>query len=120
MPNLAGRLTLKELAALLPRCDLFFGNDGGPLQLAVALGVPTVSIFGPESPEVYGPPPDDSNTVLFAGISCSPCLNVYAHKSSPCEKNECMRKITARAAIEAIARQLDKGAGHRDPSPKGR
>jgi ADP-heptose:LPS heptosyltransferase len=107
--NLAGRLSLKELAALLTECGLFFGNDGGPFQLAVSLGVPTVSLFGPESPEVYGPPKNDSHTVIYSGISCSPCLNIYAHKSSPCSENECMQKITSGIVMEAIDRQLDRG-----------
>lgn len=43
--ELAGRVSLGALAAVLERCDLVVGNDGGPLHLAVAVGTPTVGIY---------------------------------------------------------------------------
>ena len=46
---------LKGLIALLRRSRLMVGPDTGPLHLAAALGVPTVGLFGPTSPERNGP-----------------------------------------------------------------
>jgi heptosyltransferase-1 len=43
------------LVALLRRTDLFVGGDTGPMHLAVALGVPTVALFGPTDPKRNGP-----------------------------------------------------------------
>jgi ADP-heptose:LPS heptosyltransferase len=37
--------TVRQLAALFARCALWLGNDGGPKHLAVAAGVPTVSVI---------------------------------------------------------------------------
>jgi ADP-heptose:LPS heptosyltransferase len=48
-------LALPLLAAVLSRCDLFIGNDSGITHLAAALGVPTIALFGPTEPRVWGP-----------------------------------------------------------------
>ena len=50
--NLAGETTLPELAALIRRSAICVTNDFGPMHLAVALGRPVVSIFGPIEPHV--------------------------------------------------------------------
>lgn len=40
---------IKELGIMLSQCDMFVGNEGGPRHLSQAVGIPTVSIFGPNS-----------------------------------------------------------------------
>lgn len=52
---LAGRLSLKQTAAVLERCRLFVGHDSGPMHMAAACAVPVVALFGPTNPEVYAP-----------------------------------------------------------------
>jgi ADP-heptose:LPS heptosyltransferase len=44
--NLAGKTTLRELAAVFEKCSLFIGNDTGPLHIAVSVGTPTLGIIG--------------------------------------------------------------------------
>ncbi|MFQ5344004.1 MAG: glycosyltransferase family 9 protein, partial [Anaerolineae bacterium] len=51
----AGETTLGQAAALLNRCRLVIGADTGPMHLAVALGVPTVHLYGPFDPALFGP-----------------------------------------------------------------
>jgi heptosyltransferase III len=46
---------LPLVAALLSKCALFIGNDSGMAHVAAALDVPTVAVFGPTDPEVWGP-----------------------------------------------------------------
>lgn len=53
--NLVGRTTPIEAAAVLSRCALFIGNDSGLMHTAVAVGIPTVALFGIGKPAVYGP-----------------------------------------------------------------
>jgi ADP-heptose:LPS heptosyltransferase len=48
-------LALPLLAAILSQCSLFIGNDSGITHLAAALGVPTIALFGPTDPYVWGP-----------------------------------------------------------------
>ncbi len=48
-------MTLGQLAALLQRAQFVLGVDSGPLHLAAAQGTPTVQIFGPTDPTLFGP-----------------------------------------------------------------
>lgn len=101
--NLAGRLDIEELIALLRQSTLFVTNDSGPLHVASALGTPTVSFFGPESPSLYGPV-GNNNIVFYAGIYCSPCLNVYNAKTAMCKGyNICMKEIKSSEVIKVLA-----------------
>lgn len=60
---------LGQLGAVLKRCALLIGNDGGPKHLAIALDVPTLTIFGTEPPEYWTPPADARHGVLCAESS---------------------------------------------------
>ena len=53
--DLCGYLDIPERAALCAEADLFVGNDSGISHLASAVGTPTVTIFGPTSPNRYRP-----------------------------------------------------------------
>ncbi|MBI3995509.1 MAG: glycosyltransferase family 9 protein [Nitrospirae bacterium] len=46
---------LKRLTALMKRCRLLITGDTGPLHIAAALGIQTVSLFGPSDPTRNGP-----------------------------------------------------------------
>jgi lipopolysaccharide heptosyltransferase II len=95
--NLAGETTLPELAALIRRSAIAVTNDSGPMHLAVALGRPVVSIFGPTYP-VWAGPYRRADVALRADIPCSPC---YLRQLSRCMYgHDCMREVTAEAVIE--------------------
>jgi ADP-heptose:LPS heptosyltransferase len=47
--------SLSDLKSLLATATLFVGNDSGPAHMAAAFGVPSVVIFGPSNPAVWGP-----------------------------------------------------------------
>ena len=49
------KCSVGELIALTRRARLFIGGDTGPMQLAAALRVPVVALFGPTRPERNGP-----------------------------------------------------------------
>jgi ADP-heptose:LPS heptosyltransferase len=100
--NLAGRISLRELVALMELGDLYLGNDSGPLHFASCVGLPVLAVFGPESPEVYGPPRTPRNSVLYRGEPCGPCLNVYTDKHSHCGDNICLKRITPELVIEVL------------------
>jgi lipopolysaccharide heptosyltransferase III len=53
--NLAGRTGLLEAAAVLSHLRLFIGNDSGLGHLAAAVGIPTLTLFGPGEPQRYRP-----------------------------------------------------------------
>jgi ADP-heptose:LPS heptosyltransferase len=55
---LAGRTSLRELCALVARARLVVSGDTGIAHLATAYGTPSVTVFGPEPPSRWGPPPN--------------------------------------------------------------
>ncbi len=104
--NLVGKVGLDLLPAVIKNFDLFITNDGGPMHIAVALGVKTVSIFGPVSEVVYGPYPGDKNhLVLKWDLECRPCYNNF--RLPICVKDkECLKAITVDSVFLAAAKLL--------------
>ena len=106
--NAAGLLTIPELCALLRNCRLLISNDSGPVHLAAALGVPTIALFGPESPLFYGPVGNRAVN-LYAGLPCSPCLNVYNAKVFHCPIGvKCLRDISVRQVLASAEAMLNE------------
>ncbi len=56
-------LSLAGLSALLSLCRAFVGSDSGVSHLAAAAGTPSVVIFGPTDPDVWGPRGENVHTV---------------------------------------------------------
>jgi lipopolysaccharide heptosyltransferase I len=98
--SLAGRLTLKELAALLGTVDLMITVDSGPMHIAAAMGTPVLALFGATDPLRTGPM--GPGTVLRHALPCSPCLR---RRCRIPERYRCMRDITVEEVLEA-ARSL--------------
>jgi len=75
--NLAGRLSLGELAALFKRCRLLISNDSGPVHVAAAVGTPVIDIFGRNqrglSPQRWGPL-GEGHIILHKEVGCVTCL----------------------------------------------
>jgi len=70
---LAGRTELLELAALVAAAGSVVCGDTGIAHLATALGTPSVVLFGPVSPSLWGPPPGHpQHRALWAGESSDP------------------------------------------------
>ncbi len=69
---LAGRTSLVELAAVVGAAARVVCGDTGVAHLATALGRPSVLLFGPTSPDAWGPPPHDRHRVLWAGRTGDP------------------------------------------------
>ena len=106
--NAAGRLTLSQVFALMPRLQFFIANDGGPMHIAAASGLPTLGLFGPEVPRRYAPL-NDSSLSLYAGepLACSPCSKPYEGSWPKCRRPLCMAAITP-AAVRAAVGELEK------------
>ena len=64
---LAGRTTSLELAALIAAARLVVSGDTGVAHLATAYRRPSVVLFGPVSPALWGPPPRPQHVVLWHG-----------------------------------------------------
>lgn len=71
--NLAGQTSLGGLAAVISGLDLFVTNDTGPGHIATALGVPSVTIFGPADFRRWSPLDTSRHVVVRRQVECSPC-----------------------------------------------
>jgi ADP-heptose:LPS heptosyltransferase len=64
---LAGRLSLVELAALVASARMVVSGDTGVAHLATAYRTPSVTLFGPTPPQLWGPPCDPRHVALWNG-----------------------------------------------------
>ena len=71
--NLAEKTTLGLLIEITAACRLLLANDSGIMHIGSALGVPTVSIFGPTDEHATGPTGSLAR-VVRKSVECSPCL----------------------------------------------
>ena len=102
---LAGETSLGVLAALYARCALVMGPDSGPLHLAVAVGTPSVTLYGASDPVRFGPwGPGERHRTVVSSIPCRHCgyLSLPA-KALP--HHPCMQFIEP-AAVTAVAQEL--------------
>lgn len=99
--NFAGNTTFPELLALYSLAAGMITNDSGPAHFASLLRLPTVVLFGPETPLLYRPI-GDAVQCLYSGLACSPCVSVYNAKKSPCRNNVCLQQIGVDKALHAV------------------
>jgi len=98
--NVAGKLTLGQLAALMERLTVVIGNDSGPLHVANAVGTPTVTLFGPTSPRRTRPYGERA-MVLQTRMSCSPC---YPQLRQGCGAPVCLLDIEVDQVRQCLER----------------
>jgi ADP-heptose:LPS heptosyltransferase len=83
--------------------DVLVTNDSGPAHFATLTPIHVVTLFGPETPALFAAPPP-RNLPLWAGISCSPCVNAYNDRQSTCRDNKCMQQITVNQVFDEVCR----------------
>jgi heptosyltransferase III len=119
--NLAGRLSLNQVACLLSRCRLYVGPDTVVTHIAAALAIPVVALYGPSNPVKWGPWPAGQSTsnpwrrhgsqrvhnvTLLQGLPpCVPCLK------NGCDRHlaswsDCLLELSAERVIAAISQLL--------------
>jgi ADP-heptose:LPS heptosyltransferase len=70
---------LDQAKAVLSRALLFIGNDSGPAHMAAAFNVPSVVLFGPSNPAIWGPWRTESEIVVAPeGLGNVPVSRVIA------------------------------------------
>ncbi len=98
--NLVGRLSLKELGALIAKARFFFGVDSAPMHLAAAVGTPAMALFGPSGVYNWGPW-GPGHLVLQQDWECVPC------GKDGCEGSKISRCLTELTPEEVLARMQD-------------
>ncbi|HSU68865.1 MAG TPA: glycosyltransferase family 9 protein [Tepidisphaeraceae bacterium] len=103
--SLAGHTTLRELIVVYTLADVLVTNDSGPGHFSSLTDITSVVLFGPETPAVFGPLAPNAN-VLRADIACSPCVNPFNHRFSPCNNPICMGMITVDEVFDIVSARL--------------
>ena len=95
---------IRKVASYMSRLDVFICNDGGLLNLASALKIPVVAIFGPTS-HYFGGPWKTPHKIVRKNLPCSPCF-YYSPKPLECKLKEnrfkCLKEITPEEVFEAV------------------
>lgn len=107
--SLAGKTALAELPALYAHAALMVSNDSGPAHFAAATGLPTIVLFGPETPRLYQPL--GTSRAIYAGLACSPCVSAHNHRKTACTDNVCMQAISVDRVYADVAEVLAAGQG---------
>ena len=73
-PVLVKTENLREVAALIAACDVYIGNDTGPMHIAAAVGTPVVALFGSTN-HIRSGPYGEQHIVVQSGLDlgCNPC-----------------------------------------------
>lgn len=105
--DLGGETDLMGLAAILSMCHLVVTNDTGPMHLAAAVGVPTVTLWGSSDPREVCPPGPQHVRVTGADLPCKPCFKNTCPRSGagtvlPRAEEECMRLIEVDQVLSAV------------------
>src|SRR5260370_19860601 len=113
--SLAGKTTLRELLVLYTLSELLITNDSGPAHFASMTQITVITLFGPETPLLFHAL--SARTIpIWMQLPCSPCVNAYNNRQSPCRNNICMQAITVDrvfgvACKSYLDRQLERRIG---------
>lgn len=95
--SIAGQTSLLELAAIFRESDLLLTGDTGPLYIAEAIGLPTLSLWGPTHPGIYGPLTKGHHFILSPNKCTACCKTKCRHRT-----NACMNAIKPGTVTKAL------------------
>jgi ADP-heptose:LPS heptosyltransferase len=107
--SMAGKTAMRQLLVLFTLADVLVTNYSGPAHFAALTSVRVVTLFGPETPALFAAL-TRRNTVLLAGLPCSPCVNAYNNRQSPCRDNLCMQAISVDEVLGAVCHAVEAKA----------
>jgi heptosyltransferase-3 len=103
--NLAGKVSIGELGALIAQAKLFVGVDSMPMHLAAAVGTPVVALFGPSGEFEWGPWRVAHAVVASEAHPCRPCGRDGCGGG---KVSECLTKLPVETVFEAARRLLQQ------------
>ncbi|MDT0566247.1 glycosyltransferase family 9 protein [Streptomyces sp. DSM 3412] len=107
-----GDLPFDRLAALVAGARCVVVGDTGPAHLATALGTPSVVLFGPVAPRLWGPPAHPRHRVLWHPEGDDSARPGDAHGRSPDER---LLRITVEEVLDAVGALLTREPGREAP-----
>ncbi len=96
--DLGGKVTLKQLGALIHLAQLVICVDSVPLHMASALKAPVVVVFGPTSEKNWGPWQHPQSRVVTQKMPCRPC---FMDGCGGSKLSDCLYTLPASMVMEA-------------------
>jgi len=106
----AGRLSLRQSAALLDRCEILISNDSAPTHLGVATRCKVITIFGPTVP-AFGFAPFGDGHVVEKNLPCRPCSS-HGSNHCPLGTHACMLEISVKEVFSQILAAKNSISNH--------
>jgi lipopolysaccharide heptosyltransferase II len=99
-PRICTGSDLRRFAAIVSRCGILICNNSGPLHVASALGIPTISFMGPTVKEIWSPIGHMHKVLRIDTLPCIGC------DSGMCriKTHDCMRLLTPSMVMDEIMR----------------
>ena len=92
------KTSISELLSIIKNLDLLVTGDSGPMHIAAAFQIPTVSIFGPTKDEETRQWMNDKSIVVKKNLECQPCMR----RVCPLNHHNCMKLIKSSEVLGAI------------------
>jgi len=105
--SLAGKTSLRELLVLYTFANILITNDSGPGHFSTMTDIHSIVLFGPETPDLFGGLSKNTHAISKR-LACSPCVNVFNHRKSPCNNNICMQLISVHDVMKSIQSCLNR------------
>ena len=107
--NLAGKTSIREVAAILSRARCFIGNDSGPAHLAAAVGTPLVVLSGADDPGATSPMATEKRLIYMDELDCISCVKNKCPLKAE-QFMQCMQGISIDMVLNEIEDLLRQSA----------
>lgn len=98
--NIAAKTSVSRLVAEIKNIDLLITGDSGPMHIAAAFNVPTVSIFGPTKNDETSQWMNKRSIIVKKNLECQPCMK----RTCPLKHHNCMRLIESSEVLKEVKR----------------
>ena len=99
--SMTGKTTLRQLMILYCLADALVTNDSGPAHFATLTQTQVITLFGPETPLLFGANTPRSH-IIWKNIPCSPCVSAYNNRFSTCNNKVCMQRISVDEVFDLL------------------
>lgn len=107
--DLGGKMGFTDYFSLITGADLVISADTAAVHLASAATIPVVGLYGPNTPDLYGPWAENG-IALYASLSCSPCITNFNGKINTCRhpygRGACMAALSVDKVFDAIEKNF--------------
>jgi len=101
--NMAGKTSINELIELIAEMDVFITGDSGPMHLAAALQIPSISLFGPTKSNETSQWKNKRSLIIKKNLLCQPCME----RECPLGHRNCMTEITSKEVLLNVKKLLN-------------